>query len=73
MFLAFFPIMLLVLGVVATSNRLRGGVLEIVEQLGVVFPPGAELVQFLTRPGQDTWAGGFRWVCGRAHSLQAPR
>jgi membrane protein len=57
MFLAFFPMMLLVLGVVATSSRLRGGVLEIVRQLGVVFPPGAEtaLEQFLTRPGQDSW------------------
>jgi len=57
MFLAFFPMMLLVLGVVATSQRLRGGVLEIVRQLGLVFPPGAEsaLEQFLTRPGQDAW------------------
>lgn len=57
MFLAFFPMMLLVLGVVATSARLRGGVLEIVQQLGLVFPPGAEaaLEQFLTRPGQDAW------------------
>jgi membrane protein len=58
MFLAFFPMMLLVLGVVATSGRLREGVLDIVQQLGVVFPPGAEpaLQQFLTRPGQDSWA-----------------
>ena len=57
MFLAFFPMMLLVLGVVATSARLRGGVLDIVRQLGLVFPPGAEaaLEQFLTRPGQDAW------------------
>jgi membrane protein len=57
MFLAFFPTMLLVLGVVATSQRLRGGVLDIVRQLGLVFPPGAEraLEQFLTRPGQDAW------------------
>ena len=63
MFLAFFPMMLLVLGVVATSQRLRGGVMDIVGQLGVVFPPGAEaaLEQFLTRPGQDSWEG-FRWV-----------
>ena len=37
MFLAFFPMMLLVLGVVATSQRLRGGVMAIVEQLAVVF------------------------------------
>jgi len=57
MFFAFFPMMLLVLGVVASSQRLRGGVLDIVRQLGVVFPPGAEqaLQQFLTRPGQDAW------------------
>src|SRR3954471_8936282 len=70
MFLAFFPMMLLVLGVVATSNRLRGGVLEIVEQLGVVFPPGAEnaLEQFLTRPGQDAWG----WISlGSAGTLIA--
>jgi len=45
------------LGVVATSSRLRGAVLDIVDQLGVVFPPGAEpaLQQFLTRPGRDPW------------------
>ncbi len=57
MFLAFFPMMLLVLGVVATSVRLRGGVLDIVRQLGVVFPPGAQaaLEQFLTRSGEDAW------------------
>jgi membrane protein len=57
MFLAFFPMMLLVLGVVATSQRLRGGVLDIVRQLRMVFPPGAQpaLEQFLTRPGQDAW------------------
>jgi membrane protein len=70
MFLAFFPMMLLVLGVVATSSRLRGGVLEIVEQLGVVFPPGAEnaLQQFLTRPGEDAWG----WISlGSAGTLLA--
>src|SRR6185295_6466162 len=70
MFLAFFPMMLVVLGVVATSSRLRGGVLAIVEQLGMVFPPGAEtaLQQFLTRPGQDTWA----WISlGSAGTLIA--
>jgi len=57
MFLAFFPMMLLVLGVVASSQRLRGGVLDIVRQLRLVFPPGAEpaLAQFLTRPGEDAW------------------
>ena len=70
MFLAFFPMMLLVLGVVATSQRLRGGVLEIVRQLSVVFPPGAEsaLEQFLTRPGQDAWG----WISlGSAGTLVA--
>lgn len=57
MFLAFFPMMLLVLGVVATSSRLRGAVLDIVRQLGLVFPPGAQpaLEQFLTRSGEDAW------------------
>src|SRR5882724_7811254 len=70
MFLAFFPMMLLVLGIVASSQRLRGGVLEIVRQLGVVFPPGAEpaLEQFLTRPGQDAWG----WISlGSAGTLVA--
>jgi uncharacterized BrkB/YihY/UPF0761 family membrane protein len=57
MFFAFFPMMLLVLGVVASSSRLRGGVLDIVRQLGLVFPPGAQaaLEQFLTRSGEDAW------------------
>lgn len=70
MFLAFFPMMLLVLGVVAASRRLRGGVLDIVQQLGMVFPPGAEpaLEQFLTRPGQDAWG----WISlGSAGTLLA--
>ena len=70
MFLAFFPMMLLVLGVVATSQRLRGGVMAIVEQLAVVFPPGAEaaLEQFLTRPGHDSWG----WISlGSAGTLIA--
>ncbi len=70
MFLAFFPMMLLVLGVVASSGRLRGGVMEIIEQLGVVFPPGAEsaLQQLLTRPGQDSWG----WISlGSAGTLLA--
>jgi len=57
MFFAFFPMMLLVLGVVASSSRLRGGVLDMVRQLGLVFPPGAQaaLEQFLTRSGEDAW------------------
>ena len=55
---------------VAASRRLRGGVLDIVQQLGMVFPPGAEpaLEQFLTRPGQDAWG----WISlGSAGTLLA--
>jgi membrane protein len=65
MFLAFFPMMLLVLGVVASSERLRGGLLDIVRQLRVVFPPGAfpAVEQLLTQPGRDFWGWiSLGWV-----------
>jgi len=57
MFFAFFPMMLVVLGVVVTSSRLRGGVLGVVRQMGLVFPPGAQaaLEQILTRSGENAW------------------
>src|SRR3989304_7267419 len=72
MFFAFFPMMLLGLGVVASSSRLRGGVLDIVRQLGLVFPPGAQpaLEQFLTRSGEDAWG----WISlGSVGTLLAGR
>jgi membrane protein len=57
MFLAFFPMMLLVLGIVATSSPLREGLLNVVRRLAPVLPPGAQQVlgQFLTRSGEDAW------------------
>jgi membrane protein len=60
MFLASFPMMLLVLGAVASSMRLRVGLLDIVAHLGPVLPPGAMrvLVGFLTRRG----AYGWQWM-----------
>jgi membrane protein len=60
MFLASFPMMLLVLGAVATSMRLRVGLLDIVAHLRPVLPPGAVrvLVGFLARRG----AYGWQWM-----------
>jgi membrane protein len=51
MFLALFPMMLLILGLVVGSETLQGGLLTILGHLRSVLPPGAEriFVQFLTR------------------------
>jgi membrane protein len=60
MFLTLFPMMLLLLGVVAQSARLRAAFLVTVQHLGSVLPPGAPqvLAQFLNRRGFDGW----RWI-----------
>lgn len=60
MFLALFPMMLLVLGLVASSLRLRAALIDIVNNLRVVLPPGAEaiLTTFLARKG----TGGWEWI-----------
>ena len=57
MFLAVLPMLLLVLGVAASSTRLRDGFLDIVGHLRPVLPPGANafLRNFLSRGGARGW------------------
>jgi membrane protein len=70
MFLASFPVLLLMLGIVATSMRLRLGLLAIVRHLGPVLPPGSTnvLSGFLSRRGAYAW----QWISlGLAGTLLA--
>jgi membrane protein len=60
MFLAVFPMMLIALGVVATSLRLRLGLLDAVRPFRSLLPPGGFqiLAGFLTRHEVHAW----RWI-----------
>jgi membrane protein len=57
MFLAFFPAVLIVLGIVASSGRLRDGLLDVVRPLRPVLPPGMFpiLAGFLSQRGTHAW------------------
>jgi membrane protein len=58
MFLSFFPMMLLILGLEASSARLRGSLLGIIVHLRVVLPPGAARVfsDFLAQRHTSPWS-----------------
>jgi membrane protein len=60
MFLAVFPMLLLVVGVAETSTRLRGGFLAMTGHLGPVLPPGVRqlLAELLSRRS----AGAWEWI-----------
>ena len=60
MFLAFFPMLLLALGVLTSTVQLRAGVHEMVVRLREVLPPGTHqvLANFLMRQGTHPW----RWI-----------
>ena len=60
MFFVFFPMMLLVLGVVVTSSPLREGLLDAVRRLGPALPPGTRQVlgQVLSRSEE----GALGWI-----------
>lgn len=60
MFLAFFPMLLIVLGVLTSSAGLRAGVQEMVVRLRALLPPGSQqlVVDFLARHGVHPW----NWV-----------
>lgn len=60
MFLAVFPMMLIALGVLATSLRLRLGLLDAVRPIRSLLPPGSFqiLAGFLTRQEVHAW----RWI-----------
>src|SRR5437879_1409040 len=60
MFLAFFPMLLIVAGVLTSSAGLRAGVQEMVARLRAVLPPGSQqlVVDLLARRGEHSWS----WV-----------
>ncbi len=60
MFLAFFPILLLALGVFSSSVSLRAELREIVRHMREILPPGSQqlVIDFLTRRVSHPW----RWV-----------
>src|ERR1700683_1316138 len=57
MFLAFFPMLLLVLGILSSKESFHGAVRELPERLRMILPPGSEdvVVQYFTRKGQHPW------------------
>ncbi|MGD0543714.1 MAG: YihY/virulence factor BrkB family protein [Candidatus Acidiferrales bacterium] len=57
MFLAFFPMLLLVLGILSSKDSFHGAVRELPDRLRVILPPGSEdvVVQYFTRKGQHPW------------------
>ncbi len=59
MFLAFFPMLLLVLGVLSSKESFHTALKELPERLRLILPPGSEdvVVQYFVRKGQHPW----RW------------
>jgi membrane protein len=57
MFLAFFPMLLLVLGILSSRDSFHGAVRELPERLRLILPPGSEdvVVQYFTRTGVHPW------------------
>ena len=60
MFLAFFPMLLLALGVLTSAMRLRTSAHEMAARLREILPPGSQqvVVDFLARHGMHSW----RWI-----------
>lgn len=57
MFLAFFPMLLLVLGVLSSNESFHSALRDLPEHLRVILPPGSEdvVVQYFMRKGQHPW------------------
>jgi membrane protein len=57
MFLAFFPMLLLVLGILSSKDSFHDAVRELPDRLRMILPPGSEdvVVQYFTRKGQHPW------------------
>lgn len=60
MFLAFFPILLLILGIIGSTSLFHEGLREITERLSMILPPGTSDVVFayFVRRGVHPW----RWI-----------
>jgi membrane protein len=57
MFLAFFPMLLLILGVLSSTSYFHSAVKEIPERLRTILPPGSDqiVVQYFVRRGVHPW------------------
>jgi len=57
MFLAFFPMLLLVLGVLSSNESFHSALRDLPEHLRVILPPGSEdvVVQYFMRKGVHPW------------------
>jgi membrane protein len=57
MFLAFFPMLLLALGVISSTAAFHGALREVPERLRLILPPGSEdiVTQYFVRKGQHPW------------------
>jgi membrane protein len=57
MFLAFFPMLLLVLGILSSKDSFHDAVRELPDRLRMILPSGSEdvVVQYFTRKGQHPW------------------
>lgn len=60
MFLAFFPMLLLVLGILSSTNYFQTAITEIPDRLSTILPPGSDqiVVQYFVRQGLQPW----KWV-----------
>src|SRR5215472_16048598 len=70
MFLAFFPVLLFILGVLSSKAYFHAAVYEIPQRLGTILPPGSDemVVQYFTRRGIHPW----KWMSlGMAGTLLA--
>jgi membrane protein len=57
MFLAFFPMLLLILGVVSSTNYFHSAIKDIPDRLRLILPPGSDqvVVQYFVRRGVHPW------------------
>jgi membrane protein len=57
MFLAFFPMLLLALGVISSTAAFHGALREVPDRLRLILPPGSEdiVTQYFVRKGQHPW------------------
>jgi membrane protein len=60
MFLAFFPMLLLALGVISSTASFHGALREVPERLKLILPPGSEdvVTQYFVRKGEHPW----KWI-----------
>jgi membrane protein len=70
MFLAFFPILLLILGILSSQSSFHNALREVPERVRMIVPPGSEdiVTQYFVRKGQQPW----KWfLLGLAGTLLA--